>query len=217
VDGALRILTLAAVASFEYMVWDGQGGLSTAHVAIDTIGLLLPLRNNIDASAYDAADLAGGIAADRLIGSAGEDRIRGGLGDDTLNGQGGDDVIEGGLGRDLLTGGAGGDRLIGGFGADRFVYVSLGDFATGEIVADFSRAEGDRIDFSALDANANALGDQAFSFIGAAAFTGVAGQLRSATTSGDSTLMGDVNGDGVADFSLLLANIAVLRATDFVL
>ncbi len=82
-------------------------------------------------------------------------------------------------------------------------------------------AAGDRIDSSGIDAKSAVAGDQAFSFIGTAAFSGVAGQLH-AVASGTSTLIqGDVNGDKVADFEILVQDGTTLpgqwTAADFLL
>jgi Ca2+-binding RTX toxin-like protein len=215
VNGALRIFTLAQHAGFDYTISDGQGGTDTGHVAIDTIGFLLPIRGMVDAGVYDAADLSGGLGIDTLRGSPGDDRLNGGVGADTLEGRGGDDVINGGRGADVITGGLGADILTGGLGADRFVYTALADFAAGEAITDFAR--GDRIDLRAIDANAGVGGNQAFAFIGLGAFTGVAGQLHYALTTGGAVLSGDVDGDAVADFSLFLAGVSTLREGDFIL
>ncbi|WP_221939022.1 hypothetical protein, partial [Mycobacterium sp. KBS0706] len=69
-----------------------------------------------------------------------------------------------------------------------------------------------------IDANTGVAGDQAFTFIGAGLFTGVAGQLRAANTSpGVTTIAGDVNGDGVSDFHIQLTGNLALVAADFVL
>ena len=58
-----------------------------------------------------------------------------------------------------------------------------------------------------------AAGDQAFSFVGSNAFTNQAGQLRYE----GGILMGDTNGDGVADFAVQISNHAALTSTDFFL
>jgi len=60
-------------------------------------------------------------------------------------------------------------------------------------------------------------GDQAFSFIGTAAFTGVAGQLHYWYDAGRTIVSGDVNGNGTADFNIVLAGTVILVAGDFVL
>ncbi len=79
-------------------------------------------------------------------------------------------------------------------------------------ITDFSSLEHDHIDLAGIDANTQATGDQAFGFIGSAAFSGVAGQLRYAAHS----LEGDINGDGVADFRIHV-NVASLQHGDLIL
>ncbi|MBM6596604.1 family 16 glycosylhydrolase [Microvirga pudoricolor] len=165
--------------------------------------------------------LEGGRGLDVLDGGAGRDVLMGGHGNDLLVGGGGKDAISGDQGNDVLIGGTGSDILTGGDGADSFVYSTLADSAVRtvhrDLIQDFSQAQGDRIDMSGLDANAALVGDQAFSFIGAAAFSGTAGELR-ASSAGDRTLVrGDVNGDGLADFIVALKGAVTLAATDFVL
>ena len=81
------------------------------------------------------------------------------------------------------------------------------------MIRDFSRAQGDDIDLSGIDANAKAAGNQAFSFIGAKAFSGKAGELQSK----NGIVAGDVNGDKVADFHIEIANHHGLVAGDFIL
>ena len=82
----------------------------------------------------------------------------------------------------------------------------------GDEIDDFSRAEGDRIDLSRIDASSTMVGDQAFNFVGSARFTGTAGELRYA--SGE--LQGDVNGDGSADFRIDM-QFASLQVSDLIL
>ncbi len=75
----------------------------------------------------------GNMGNDVCFGGAGNDIIRGGQGDDTLHGGDGDDWLSGDRGTDLLFGGA---------GADTFSTFSGAGLTR---VADFSRAEGDRV------------------------------------------------------------------------
>jgi hypothetical protein len=68
-----------------------------------------------------------------------------------------------------------------------------------------------------MDANSTVAGDQAFAFIGAAAFTHHAGEVRFAASGGNTIVSGDVNGDGVADFNIVLTGAITLVAADFTL
>lgn len=130
----------------------------------------------------------------------------------TLIGNGAANALNGGTGQDVIVGGGGGDRLTGGRDADIFRFDD-GDAGVGTVlrdtVTDFKSSQNDRIDVSAIDANSAVDGDQAFSFIGTAAFGSVAGQLRFA----GGMLMGDVNGDGVADFEIALSGVSSFSAS----
>jgi serralysin len=154
-----------------------------------------------------------GNALDNVItGNAGNNMLVGGTGNDTLNG---------GDGSDILTGGGGADKLSGGLNADRFVYTGLGqstvDSAGRDTILDFSHAQGDLIDLSAIDANSTVAGDQAFNFISGAPFSHTAGELRGEAFGADTLVSGDVNGDGLADVSIMVKGVTSIVATDFVL
>ncbi len=147
--------------------------------------------------------LIGGSGKDRLDGGDGNDSLDGGSGDDQLLGGGGDDQLSGGVGRDWINGGAGADTLTGGDGVDTFVFQTLSDSTAAgpDIILDFGS---DRIDLRGIDADVNAAGDQAFKFV-----SQFSGATRQAVLSFDddadvTTLQLDVNGDGVADFTLLI-------------
>jgi len=56
-------------------------------------------------------------------------------------------TLNGGSGNDILNGGAGKDILTGGTGADTFVLDQI-DIA--DVITDYKKAEGDKIDLSAL-------------------------------------------------------------------
>jgi len=60
-------------------------------------------------------------------------------------------------------------------------------------------------------------GNQAFSFIGANLYTGVAGQLRYSVAGSVTTVAGDVNGDKVSDFHIIATGTVNFIALDFVL
>lgn len=164
--------------------------------------------------------LFGGDGADTLAGGDGVDLLNGGTENDNLAGGAGNDEIYGEAGDDVLFGSSGADLLHGGAGADLFYYAALTDSgttrATSDFIRDFNQAQGDRIDLSAIDAMAGGT-DEAFSFIGTAAFTGVAGQLRAELIAGETVVSGDINGDGVADFMIRIDGGYTLTAADFVL
>jgi VCBS repeat-containing protein len=179
----------------------------------------------------DTDILDGGAGNDTLLGGAGRDYLDGGSGNDILDGGSGFDVLQGGSGNDILFGGAGADFMSGGNGQDIFRFTSIADSprASGfvglfgrDTIVDFNANNGpnhDIIDLSGIDANTNISGDQAFTYIGNAAFSRVAGQLRY----NNNILSGDVDGDGVADFEIQLylenppAGPNPLDPTDFIL
>jgi Ca2+-binding RTX toxin-like protein len=161
-----------------------------------------------------------GAGADSVIGSNFNDILLGGIGADTMKGGSGNDTMDGGQGKDFLTGGAGADVLYGGAGQERFIYTSIADSTPAiggrDTIMDFSHSEGDKIDLTAIDANINVAGNQAFT-LGGGAFTGTAGQLIQVSTAGGYLVEGDVNGDAVADFILFVRAQAPLVAGDFAL
>lgn len=164
--------------------------------------------------------ITGTNGADTLTGTGSANVIRGVGGADILFGLGGSDTLDGGAGADQLTGGAGADRQTGGAGADRFIFTALSDSTVAlsgrDTVLDFSRAQGDRIDLSAIDANTALAGNQTFTLT-PADFTGVAGQISVARWGNDNTVRLDVNGDGVADAAIQVVSVTALIAADFIL
>ncbi|MDB5669875.1 MAG: hypothetical protein JWO25_834, partial [Alphaproteobacteria bacterium] len=76
---------------------------------------------------------------------------------------------------------------------------------------------GDKIDLSFIDANtATPDINDAFAFIGAAAFSHVAGELRAFQSAGQWIVEGDVNGDGIADLVIAVNGAPTITAGDFV-
>lgn len=155
--------------------------------------------------------IAIGTVIETAIGGSGADMIRASDVSSTLIGGGGEDVLIGGAGIDTLTGGT---------DADTFVVEGFRDSARNprraDTITDFASADGDRIDLSMIDAIAGAA-DDPFAFLGRAAFTGTEGELRFARARGDLVIMGDVNGDGRADFAIRLEDVGAILAADLVL
>jgi len=162
---------------------------------------------NIDTLSYAAA--GSGVTINLALATA--QAVSGGQGIDTivnvenLTGSAFGDTLAGSALANVLTGGAGKDNLTGGAASDRFVYLAIGDSVAGvnaDRILDF--AAGDILDLSAIDANANtAPANEAFTQVGA--FSSVAGQFTLAFNGGSNTttLLGDTDGNGVADFSIL--------------
>lgn len=179
---------------------------------------ILGLAGNDDLQGLAGDDtVSGGDGNDSVNGGAGNDTVAGDNGNDLVLGDLGDDALSGGAGSDTLIGGAGNDTLSGGAGQDMFVFKAGDVSMAGDRIMDFNRAEGDKIDLSLIDANTTRTGDQAFTFIGGAAFAKVAGQLHIQIVNGVPVLSGDVNGDGLADFQIHLPGTSGLQANDFTL
>lgn len=146
-------------------------------------------------------------------------KLTGNTGNNTLDGGAGNDKLVGGAGGDKLIGGVGADKLIGGAGSDTFLFLSYkhSNMTARDVIYDFSRSQGDKIDLSAIDARTTVSGNQAFTFIGGAEFSNKAGQLRSFVKDGETFIHGDLNGDRSIDFSIKLATAATLTGSDFIL
>ena len=163
--------------------------------------------------------LKGGGQNDRLDGGNGKDTLEGAAGNDNLFGGAARDKLVGGGGRDNLNGGAARDILTGGGGRDKFVYKATSDSAKGakkrDKLTDFD-GTGDKIDLSAIDAKTGP-NNQAFDFIGKAAFSGTNGELRYTQTRTKTIVETDVDGDGNADMQIEIAASMNLQADDFIL
>ncbi|MDZ7951411.1 calcium-binding protein [Nostoc sp. DedQUE09] len=158
---------------------------------------------------------------DILTGLAGNDLLFGNNGNDTINGGLGNDIINGGNGNDILIGGAGTDTITDGDGDDIYKYFSTSESQVGvtrDILTDFTSGF-DKIDLSAIDAELLTAGDQAFKFIGTAAFTGTAGEVRYFTSGSNLFVQAEINNDGniTADLEIQLNGVATIAATSFIL
>jgi serralysin len=154
------------------------------------------IENAVGGSGNDT--LAGNGVANSLVGNAGNDKISGGAGDDTI------------------SGGAGSDTLSGGSGADTFVFDLTAISAKSvDVIKDF-KAGSDRIDLSGMF-------DGEFAFIGRKGFHHVAAELHftAVAASGDegayALVAGDVDGNGMADFTIHLNGVTKIAPTDFIL
>jgi Ca2+-binding RTX toxin-like protein len=189
---------------------DGGAGIDTADYSEKTLPVVVTL-----AGATAATVTVGGIAEDTLRNI---ENITGGSGADIVTGSTLANVLSGGAGIDTLTGGGGADTLTGGTGVDRFLFTaaSLGTAISSTVtITDFDRAAGEVLNLTAIDANTILAGTNPFAFIGTAAFSGTAGQLRFTSQPGQTLIQGDVNGDKTADLTILLPGVTSTVAADW--
>jgi VCBS repeat-containing protein len=151
--------------------------------------------------------LSGGDQNDLIYGGSGNDTIQGGSQTDTIYGGSGSDTILGNDHNDFIIGGFGADTLTGNDGADIFRYLDARD--TGDTITDFSKAQGDKIDFAALDAGT-------LGFTAGTALSSHSVNFYYDANSNKTVVQVDTDGD-VSDVELqieLTGNIP-LAATDF--
>jgi Ca2+-binding RTX toxin-like protein len=189
--------------------------------------------------------ISGGAGSDKLTGGAGNDwvsyeeslssvnvnlssnRVSGGdatgdtiSGFENARGGQGNDILTGNAGRNQLQGGLGSDILTGGAGADRFVFRIFEESRAGnsrDLITDFSRSQGDRIDLSRLDFGSFPfVWDGELRFIGSAAFD-LAGDIRVVRTGSLTVVQVDFNGDGRTDLEIGLKGSYWLTEGDFIL
>jgi len=135
-------------------------------------------------------------------------------GNNVLTGGAGADILFGGKGSDILIGGLGNDQLTGGAGKDTFKFLTIADGK--DSITDFVHGQ-DKIDLSAIDANLNLAGDNAFNFIGNKT-TVVPFSVTYSESNGNTLLRLDNTGDTRADMQIILTGTNLhLAATDFLL
>jgi Ca2+-binding RTX toxin-like protein len=187
---------------------DGGAGNDKYHV--DDAGDTLSDASGVDV-VLTRVDHALGADFERLFANSDAGlALTGNAAANVIAGRGGNDTITGGGGRDVMTGGAGGDT---------FVFQALSDSVVGggrDLIKGFA-AGTDKIDLAAIDANSGLASDQAFSFIGSGAFSHTAGELQAKALGANTLVSGDVDGNGTADFQILLSGTVTLQATDFLL
>lgn len=209
--------------------FDGGSGTDTALFDNATTRVIVDLQNNavnfgeaVGDTYTDVENLVGSDFNDQLRGNSLDNDFVGGSFSDRLYGRAGDDILNGETGADAIYGNAGVDSMTGGDDTlrDRFIYFNMSETGTGggnrDIITDFTSTE-DRIEISRFDADTTTGGNQAFTFVGTAGFSGTAGELRYFTGSGRTVIQGDVDGNSVADFEIELTTEMSLIAADFLL
>ncbi len=174
------------------------GGFDIVRTTLDWV-----LANNIEALELQAATNVNGT------GNAGSNNLQGNAGANTLSGLAGVDTINGNDGDDIIIGGVGNDLLRGGTGADTFAvaHVFSGALETDQIY-DFSTAEGDIMDFSALFAG---------TIERVSAFTQTAGEMTLTFAAGITTVRLDIDGNGTAEYQAKINGDVTADWTDWLL
>jgi Ca2+-binding RTX toxin-like protein len=215
-DGGLGADAMAGGAGNDTYYVDNVGDTVTENASEGTDVVYSSVSFTLGAN-VEKMILSGSAAIDGT-GNALVNVIRGNDVANTISGLDGNDTLYGNGGADTLIGGAGIDHMTGGTGNDLFVFAN-GDFggvntATADEIVDFTSGQ-DKIDLSQVDANSLLGGDQAFAFIGTAAFSNTAGELRYEQISGDTYLTGDTNGDGTPDFMIKVDGSNLFTGGDF--
>ena len=167
----------------------------------------LTLMNPLTSGTSKDFTATGNNGANVITGNDGKNYLSGGAGADTLSGGLGDDTLEGGAGSDQLTGGTGNDRFV-------FKLVSDSTSSAADTITDFVAY--DKIVLSEVDVDLSAAGVQKFVFNSTGAFKGVAGDLIFDKV--NHFVLGDVNGDRVADFKIVMATtLNSMSSGDFIL
>ncbi|WP_422040368.1 M10 family metallopeptidase C-terminal domain-containing protein [Roseibium sp.] len=203
-----------------------QSGTSTyyAHYFNGTARIGGGFTNN---TAVASSDLPSGNAGTDLVQAWISYTLTSGVENLTLTGSGNidgtgndlDNIVIGNSGSNVLSGEAGADTLTGGGSADTFAFAA-GDSGPAiddrDLITDFASGT-DQLDLSAIDADEGTSGNQAFRFLGTAALDGDAGALRYSYDAGRgvTTLEGDTDGDGTADFAIDLSGNVTLSDGDF--
>ena len=183
---------------------------------LSVLGVTTPIDNIDPMPILIASNKRATAGNDALTGTENKDKLSGLAGNDTLDGALGDDVLNGGVGNDLLIGSAGKDKLTGGAGADTFKFASANEstFWNMDTITDFKRAQGDKIDLSAIDSNANVTGDQGFKLVSAFSADATGQLYFDAKTH---ILYGSIDADSAPEFAITLNGVNTLLPADFVL
>jgi hypothetical protein len=201
----------APVNSNAFLYFDAIHPTGSAHhMLADALALnLRSARRSIKAATFrseinsDDPEVIGSPSNDRIQAGAASELVLGRAGNDSLTGLRNNVLLSGGLGADVLAAGPGHQRLSGGLGADLFAFSAADLDAKRDRILDFNPAQGDRLGITAVLGLDASLAGETWQFIGTAAFSGTAAQLRFA----NGVLSGDRNGDGRSDLSIALSQI----------
>jgi len=196
----------------------GGAGKDALNYLLSEAGVTVNLAINFASGGDAQGDSIGGFErvtgssfADTLTGNDAGNILSGALGNDALRGAGGADLIAGGGGRDLMWGGSGGDI---------FLFSSAGDSgttaATRDVLQDFSRSQGDRIEIDIESAVGTPGLPDPFEFVGQSAFSDER-QVRFVQQGGDTIVQVNLTGNDGAELTIQIEGVVNLQASDFIL
>lgn len=234
-NGGAGMDTLAGLGGADTLIGGNGVVVDTADYGLSKSGVTVNLATNVNTGGdaegdklYGIEDVHGSKYGDTLTGDAYDNTLLGLEDDDILFGGGGADLLSGGIGQDTLHGGSGRDSLNGGADSDTYRFdlvedskYGFGDFGQPiyDIIVGFEKGI-DKLDLTRIDANVLGSGDQAFKIV--SQFTGQAGELTLGVAEVEDlqfyqqTLLGDVDGDAVADFAIEFNGYLPPGATAFI-
>ncbi|MBD2528356.1 hypothetical protein H6G97_01800 [Nostoc flagelliforme FACHB-838] len=203
-DTLFRVENIIANSDVDNNTIDASQSLAGVFITVnlETRSLVannVPVLGRLPFTVVDFDDVIGTNANDSIVGDDQNNQLSGGNGNDTING------------------GNGTDRLTGGLGNDIFDFNSVFESQPGasrDVITDFlgnGNLAGDQIDLSTIDANPFLANDQAFTFIGTAAFSAV-GQIRYS----GGILQANTNFDFSPELEIQLVGAPGLVASDII-
>lgn len=200
------------------VVVHGRSGTDTIDFGNFTVGVTFSLdmagqyQNvgdpNGDVSAAPAKGYFAETSVENILGSGLDDNLQGDSEANLLSGRKGADTLEGMEGADIIF--VGNDAVV-----DTLIYNSVDDSTAAERDTVKLFVVGtDKIDLSGIDGDSNTEANDALVY---SASPNVANSVWVEVSGADEIVKGDVTGDGVADFEILLENVTGLSASDFIL
>jgi Ca2+-binding RTX toxin-like protein len=222
------IFILDVYGPFDRDAFIGGAGLDTVEIDRDPYGASPGARLDLQAQTLNDGLFKGDVfsqievfksggADDELFGNAGRNVFYGGYGDDVLDGRGGADFLQGGRGQDMLSGGAGADTFDFSDSYYRYIVdyyygyptgVELVREQRGDVITDFSHAQGDKLQVSIQEFGS----ESEFSL--ALGVKATAAEASFIFDSGTGRLWFDADGSGTEEDAYLIATLQGVTTID---
>jgi Ca2+-binding RTX toxin-like protein len=200
-------------------VINGGGGIDTVFYDLSPLGVNVNLTSGLVNNGDATGDTLTGI--ENLSGSSGDDILAGNAVANELRGELGDERLFGFAGNDKLVGGIGADTMTGGEGADLFLFGSAlespAGFISRDVILDFRRDQGDKIDLGLIDANAADAVNDGFEFLGKGPTIDAPGQIEYVFENNTTVVRINTDGGNTPEMEIQLLGQIDLVASDFIL